>query len=96
MKLHNPQSFEVVAASGSISGSGRKIVIVGCYIPPNYPVGRGKAALDFIAGVVAEAKRRFDDPLLIVGGDYNQWDIAGSLQDFPDLSEAPVGPTRGN
>ena len=69
---------------------------IGCYIPPNYPMGRGRGALEFIAGTVSEAKRRFDDPLIVVAGDYNQWDVAGALSDFQDLKEAPVGNTRGD
>ena len=32
----------------------------------------------------------------MVAGDFNQWDIAGALVDFPDLVEAPVGNTRGD
>ena len=59
-------------------------------------VGRGKAALDFMAGTVAEMKRRFDNPIIVVGGDFNQWDIGKALEDFPDLLEALVGPTRGD
>ena len=49
MKLHNPHDFEVIAASGVIKGCQRKIVIIASYIPPNYSVGRGKAAMDFVA-----------------------------------------------
>ena len=29
-----------------------------------------------------------------MGGDFNQWDVAEALQDFPDLKEVQVGPTR--
>ena len=29
-----------------------------------------------------------------MAGDFNQWDIGEALLDFPDLKEAPVGPTR--
>ena len=52
--------------------------------------------MDFIAGVVSEVKRRHDDPMVVLAGDFNQWDIASALQDFPDLLEAPVGETRGD
>ena len=49
MKLHNPGNFEVVAATGVLKGCTRKIAIIASYIPPNYSVGRGKAAMEFVA-----------------------------------------------
>ena len=52
--------------------------------------------MEFVAGAVTEAKRRYDDPLLIVAGDYNQWVIEDHLLDFPDLKEHNDGPTRGD
>ena len=91
MKLHNPGNYEVIAAAGSIKGCPRKIVVVGCYLPPNDPVGRGRGALDFITGVLSEAKRRYDDPILVLAGDFNQWDVGSAVLDFPDLVEANVG-----
>ena len=96
MKLHNPGKYEVVVVTGNIKGCRRKLAVIGCYLPPNYPVGRGKAGLDFLAGAVSEVKRRLDDPMVIVAGDFNQWDVARALKDFPDLREAPVGNTRGD
>ena len=94
VKLHNPHNFEVIMATGMLRGCARRVVVVASYLPPNYSVGRGRSAMEFTAGAVAEAKRRFDDPLLIVAGDYNQWGIAAHLADFPDLEEYQVGPTR--
>ena len=96
IKMHNPENIEVLMAAGKLHGYGRKLAVIGCYIPPNYTVGKGKKALDFISGAVMEAKRKFDDPLIIVTGDFNQWDVARALQDFPDIHEVNVGPTRGD
>ena len=90
MKLHNPHGHEVMATTGMMKGTSRRLVVVASYVPPNYTVARGRAALEFTAGAVAEAKRRFDDPLLILAGDYNQWEIQQHLEDFPDLVELQV------
>ena len=54
MKLHNPAKYEVLAASGIVKGCSRKIVIIACYLPPNYAVGRGKGAMEFVAAAVLE------------------------------------------
>ena len=95
-KLHNPKNFEVVVAEGKLNGCGRKLIIVGCYLPPGYSVPRGREAMDFISGIVSEAKRRLDDPLIIVAGDFNQWKIGEVLVDYPDLMEHSSAPTRGD
>ena len=73
VKLHNPGEYEVLAASGILRGCNKRVVVVAGYIPPNYSFQRGRGCMDFIGGVVTEMKRRYDDPLLIVAGDYNQW-----------------------
>ena len=66
VKLHNPGKYEVVMAAGSLKGYSRKLVVVACYLPPNYPVARARKAMDFVAGCVTRAKRQFSDPFIIV------------------------------
>ena len=96
VKLHNPSMIEVVMAAGSVKGCPRRIAVIACYIPPNYTVPKGRQAMQFASGAVAEAKRRFNDPIIVLSGDFNQWRIEDHLADFPDLSEHDVGPTRGD
>ena len=60
--------MKVLEASGVIKGCSRKIIVIACYVPPNYAVGRGKGVLDFVAAAVLEAKRRLDDPVIMVAG----------------------------
>ena len=76
-------------------GHSRKIVVISCYIPPNYLTNRGKTCLEYISNTVIEVKRRYTDPYLVVMGDYNQWDVAEALGDFPEMAEAHDLPTRG-
>ena len=95
-KRSNPEGFEVLTATGVLKGHSRKVGVIACYIPPNYTKARADDALEFIADTVVELKRKFKDPYLIIGGDFNQWPIADGLLDFPDLTEADAGPTRNN
>ena len=37
-KMNNPSNFEVIALVGKITGLSRKLVVIACYIPPNYNV----------------------------------------------------------
>ena len=41
-------------------------------------------------------KRRYREPTIFISGDFNQWDISGYLEDFQEIMEADVGPTRSN
>ena len=94
--IQNPNNFEVLPVIGTLKGSARKIVVVAAYIPPIYSVPRGRQCLDYIEQCVLEAKNRYRDPYVVVPGDFKQWDLSSALQEFADLSEVHVGPTRGD
>ena len=96
IEVKNPGRFEVLAAAGSVKGHRRKFVVIGCYLPPGYTKQRGKEALGYIEDLVIYLKRRFEDPYLVVAGDFNQWKIDACLADFVDVKEVDVGPTRGS
>ena len=46
--------------------------------------------------MLRKQKRKYEDPIVIVAGDFNQWAIQGHLEDFVDMKEIVVGPTRGD
>ena len=94
LDLPNPEGFEVLVTMSNLAGYSRKLVTIACYLPPNYCVQRGRAALNHIEDVLMEVKRKYKDPFILVGGDFNQWPVEEALQDYPDLKEADVGPTR--
>ena len=96
LNMPNPGQFEVLTSLSTLPGYSRKLLTVACYLPPNYPVPKGKEALEYVENVVRELKRSYKDPFIIVGGDFNQWDIGEALLEFPDLREVDVGPTRGS
>ena len=81
---------------GSARGQRRRVVVLGCYIPPNYDKKKGEDTLNYISDTVTEIKRRYNDPQIIIAGDFNQWKIGEALLDFSDLKEVDVGRTRGN
>lgn len=90
----NPDNFEVLAVRGRLQGVNRQFVLICAYIPPNYTVLRGRACLQHISDLILENKRRFPDDYYCVGGDFNQWDIADALADYPDMREVATPPTR--
>ena len=56
-----------MVAAGSIFGHCRKLVVIATYLPPNYRVPRGKAALDFLSRVIIQMKRKYKDPFIVLG-----------------------------
>ena len=66
LELPNPEGFEVLITLSCLPGHARKLLTVACYLPPNYPVQKGKEALDHIENVVLELKRRYRDPFILV------------------------------
>ena len=94
--VKNEEHYEVLIAAGSLKGHSRKLVVVACYIPPGYSKQRGQGALDHVEDVVIEMKRKYQDPFIVVTGDFNQWKINGSLSGFNDIKETKIGNTRGN
>ena len=96
LTITNPDDFEVYCVVGKVSKIKEKVFVVACYIPPNYPSVRANACLDYISDAVAEAKRQVDSPMIIVGGDFNQWLIKPIIDEHSDLREVEHGPTRGD
>ena len=39
---------------------------------------------------------KYRDPYMVVTGNFNQSDIAGALEDYHNITEVQVGPTRGS
>ena len=96
VEIDNPEKFEVLCVAGKVNKLKEKAVIIAVYIPPNYPRVKADQCLDYIADVVAEAKRRFESPIITIGGDWNQWDVGKVIADHPDLCEVQHGPTRND
>ena len=96
LTVPNPEAFKVPCAGGKNNGIKEKVVIVAAYIQPNYNRTRALACLDYVSDVIAEAKRVYVSPLIVVAGDWNQWPLEVVRDDHPDLHEVDHGPTRGD
>ena len=96
MKFRNPEKFEVLPTCLTIQDLRQKLFVIAAYIPPNYPVPRGKMCLTHISDLVLQIKNTNPDPLIILAGDFNQWDIGAALLEFSDMEEVSTPPTRGD
>ena len=70
--------------------------MLACYAPPNLTALKARQLIELLSDVVQEAKRLFRDCSIVVGGDFNQWQVQDLLQEHPSLTEVDHGPTRGD
>ena len=90
----NPGQFEVLPVAINVSEIPRKLFAIAVYIPPGYRVATGKACLQHVADLVLTIKNNHEDPLLLIAGDFNQWDIGEALAEFSDIEEVSTPATR--
>ena len=96
VEVNNPDSFEVLCVAGKVNKIKEKVVVIAVYIPLNYTRVKAESCLEYVSDVVAEVKRKFDSPVIMVAGDWNQWDVKRVLDEHPELDEVVHGPTRGD
>ena len=88
--------FEVVAAIARRTGQRRKLATLAAYIPPSYTAEQNKECLEYINGLVASIKQKYNAPYILIAGDFNHRKISKELENFPDIKEVLTPPTRGN
>ena len=88
-------SYEVAAAIGRRTGQRRKVLAVAAYIPPSYNANENKGCLEHICDVIISLKNRYNDPYVILGGDFNKREIIKAIREFKDIKVIKTGPTRG-
>ena len=93
--LNNPDDYEVLAAHGTVRGIKDKVFCVVAYIPPNYSLLEARGCIEYISEVVQEGKRKYQDCVVVVAGDFNHWPIEEFLEEHPDIKEVIHGATRG-
>ena len=94
--LTNPAGHEVLATVGKVKGIKGKIFCITCYAPPNLSSARANELAEYGSEVISEAKRSFNDCLITVAGDFNQWPLDLILDEHPSLTEVMHGNTRGD
>ena len=91
-----PESeFEVVAAVGRRTGQRRKVLVISAYIPPNASAETNKSFLSYVCDVILAQKAKYNDPYVILAGDFNRRDVNQATRDFPDMKIVKTPPTRG-
>ena len=85
---------EIVIAEGRFSDSRRSTYIIGVYIPPCLRKQQSDRYISTLRDAITKIKTKDRNPLIIVAGDLNKYNIGPVFQDFLDFSEVPSPPTR--
>ena len=86
----------MLVAVGSMAGQSRRLVVVAAYMPPGDSSIRARGCMDHISNILVDMKRKYHEPLVVLGGDFNQWPVQDVTVKFCNLSEVQHGPTRGS
>ena len=95
IRVDGDEDHEILVCGGSLRGYRRKFVVVACYVPPNISAAEAEKCMECVANAVLYLKRKYSSPFLVVAGDFNQWKVQDHLDEFVDIREVDVGPTRG-
>ena len=85
---------EVVAAIGRRTGQRRKVLVLGLYIPPWYNAQQNDSFCTYFNDCLILLKSRYDNPYIVVAGDFNRRDFKKVTRDHPDIKQVVTGPTR--
>ena len=87
---------EILSAAGKLTGDSRVLVVFALYIPPQTKVETTRNILGYVNEAIIQAKIKFKDPHIIIGGDLNQKPFQLAYEDHTDIKELPSPPTRGD
>ena len=91
-----PSKHEVFAAIGRRTGQRRKIAFVVIYVPPWYNAQQNRSLYNYVNDVILTLRNKYENPMVLLGGDLNRRDDAAMTRDFSDIARIRTGPTRGN
>ena len=90
------RGFEIISAKGKVCELNRDIVLYCLYLPPNLTSKKAEEASAIINEDVGRMKLKLKDPLILIGGDVNQFGINGCIANHPEFDIVAPLPTRGN
>ena len=59
------------------------MLVVGVYVPPNYDSSTANDCLQYVNDTLIHLTRKYTDPHIMLGGDFNKKDAAKATTDLP-------------
>ena len=85
---------EILAVGGKLHGFKKQHLLFSCYLPPRYTALENAQFMNKLVDVINEARSKFPEAWITIGGDWNGRPLRPILQAFPDLGQVTTGPTR--
>ena len=89
------KSYEIVSVKGQLIGMNKSIVIYVIYLPPNLSTKKVQEACLLVNDDVTRMKLKLTNPLILIAGDVNQFDISKCFADHSDFDVVTPLATRG-
>ena len=84
LKILKGCEHEILVAHGKMNGVKKSHLVIVGYIPPSYNSAQNKSFLDVLSDAISEARSKFPESWVTLGGDWNNRDIGSVLALFPD------------
>ena len=88
------RDYEILACRGQLRGVKREIIAFSCYLPPKIPKKELENILETLTDAISEARAKSDSPWIVIGGDWNRYDVSYITTMYPDLIKIHTEPTR--
>ena len=88
--------YEIVGAVGKIRKVERQFAVFSVYVPPKTKSAEFGELCEDLAAALIQVKTSIKNPILIVGGDFNNRDPSPAFKAVGGLVRVPSGPTRGD
>ena len=87
---------EICAALRSVRGCSRKVICIAAYHTTALDEDGSVAFLEEISDMIHSFKSKYNDPVVLVAGDWNRAQTGIALDDFPSIHQIMSPPTRGD
>ena len=88
------EGAEIISAKGRIIGDTRKLVIYSIYLPPNLKRAKVERINELVNEDITRMKTEYEEPIIILGGDFNQFGIDDCHKDIIDIETIKSPATR--
>lgn len=85
---------EILVARGKIVGSDCLFFMVVVYMPPGMKRSRYECYLEIVHDALTKIKLQATNPVIVLGGDINNYNLSPAFQEFLDFKEIESPPTR--
>ena len=87
---------EIVCVVGKIGKVERPFAIFSVYVPPRTKSAEFAELCEDLATALTQVKTTTKNPIIVIGGDFNNRDPSPAFESVGGLDKIPSGPTRGS